>query len=146
MIKKIISSFTMVAFIIFSLSCYSTKNVRLDDDAAQKVKKGEILRVVMTSGETIEFSKEQPGRIFNESITGTAVRVTGELDEAYIKSKVVDKKGKILRIIVSIPISEVMQVGIREYKTVSSIILMAISVIGIAALVLFAVAMSKIGN
>jgi len=114
--KKIISLFTVVAFIIFSLSCHSTKNIKLDADAPQKVKKGDILRVVMTSGETIEFSKDQPGRIHNESITGEAVRVTGELDKAYIKSKVVDKKGKILRIRVSIPLSEVEMVRAKMFN------------------------------
>ena len=61
----------------------------------------------MTSGERIEFSKEQPGRIYKESIIGTDVRVTGELDKAYMKGIEKDKKGKILRVWVSIPLSEV---------------------------------------
>lgn len=40
--KKIISLFIIVAFIVFSLSCYSTKNVRLDADSAEKGKKVKI--------------------------------------------------------------------------------------------------------
>jgi len=105
----------MAAFIVFSLSCYSTKNIKLDADAAQKVKKGDILRVVMTSGVTIEFSKEQPGRIHNGNITGTAIKVSGELDKAYIKGKKVDKKGKVLSIMASIPLSEVEMIGAKKF-------------------------------
>ena len=60
----------------------------------------------MTSGEIIEFSKGQPGRVYNESIEGRAVRVTGELDKAFIKGTEMDKKGKILRMTVSIPPSQ----------------------------------------
>ncbi len=102
--RKIISLFTIVAFIVFSLSCSTTKNVRLDADAVKENGKIRVVQVAKKSGEIIEFSKEQPGRIHNGSITGRAVRITGELDKAYIKGIEKDKKGKILRIIVSIPL------------------------------------------
>jgi hypothetical protein len=134
----------MVVFIIFSLSCATTKNIRLDADSAEKVKKGEILSVVMTSGETIEFSKEQPGRIYNgsitgravrvtkekESILGRAVRVTGELDKAYIKEIEKDANGKIIRMIVSIPLSdtEVIMIVDNKFNLAKSILV----VLGIA--------------
>ena len=114
--KKFIALFIMVAFIVFSLSCYSTKNMRLDVDAAKKVKKGEILSVVLTSGVTIEFSKEQPGRVYNESIEGSAIRVTGELDKSYIKNREEDKDRKSLSFMVSIPLSEVEFLMIEENK------------------------------
>lgn len=130
--KKIVALFTMGAFIIFSLSCSTTKSVRLDPDAALKVKRGEILGVVMTSGETIEFSKEEPGRIDKGSITGRAVRVTGELDREYIKGVEKDEKGKIVRTMVYIPLSEVMHVGITYKKlNIGLAILGVIGLIGI---------------
>jgi hypothetical protein len=134
MSKKIIALFTMVAFIVFSLSCIATKNVRLDADAAQKVKKGGILRVVMTSGETIEFSKDQPGKIHNGSITGTAIRVTGELEKAYIEAIEKNKKGKISRAWVSIPLSEVEIVSFREVDIGASVV-NTIGILGIAVLI-----------
>jgi hypothetical protein len=133
--KKLISIFTMVAFIVFSLSCTTTKIVILDADAAQKAKKGGILRVVMTSREIIEFSKDQPGRIYNGSIIGRAVKVIGELDKAYIKGEEKDKEGKIMIMIVSIPISEVELVSIKEVDTAVNI-LAVIGVIG-AGIVFF---------
>lgn len=114
--KKIIASFTMVAFIVFSLSCYSTKNIRLDSDADKENGKIKIFQVETKSGETIEFSKRQPGRIHNRSIEGRAVRVTGELDKAYIKKREEDKDRKILSFIVSIPLSEVEFLMIEETK------------------------------
>ena len=86
----------------------------------------------MTSGERIEFSKEQPGRIYKESIIGTDVRVTGELDKAYMKGIEKDKKGKILRVWVSIPLSEVKLVRIKELNT-SLTILAVIPIIAISA-------------
>ena len=61
--KKFISIFTLVAFIVFSLSCYSTKNMRLDADAVEENGKTKILQVVLKSGGIIEFSKEQPGKV-----------------------------------------------------------------------------------
>ncbi len=113
--KKLISLFTMIAFIVFSLSCFST-SMRLNVDAAKETEKIKILQVVTKSGESIEFSKEQPGRIYNKIIEGTAIRVTGELDKAYIQRKEKDKDGKILRIVVNIPLSEVEVIEIVDGK------------------------------
>jgi len=113
--KKLISLFTMVAFIVFSLSCYSTKSIRLDVDAAKENGKIEIFQVVTKSGETIEFSKEQPGRIYNDSITGTAVKVIGELEKTSIQRIEKNKNGKIL-IVVNIPLSEVEVIEIVDRK------------------------------
>jgi hypothetical protein len=114
--------------------------VRLDADAAEKVKKGEILRVVMTSGETIEFSKEQPGRVQNDSITGTAIRITGELDQTFIEEIEKDKNGKILRMIVSIPLSEVEMIVVEKYDFTKSFL----AALGIGAAVLLVVAVAII--
>ena len=146
MSKRIISLFTIGAFIIFSLSCYSTKSMRLDVDAAKETDKIKILQVVTKSGETIEFSKEQPGRIYNDTITGTAVKANGELDKAYIKSIEKDKKGKILRMMVSIPISEVEVMTIVDKKfdlgKTFLALLATAAVVGVGLLVLLAIEMS----
>jgi hypothetical protein len=144
-VKKFISLFTMIAFIIFSLSCYSTKSMRLDVDAAKENGKIKILQVVTKSGEIIEFSKEQPGKIYNDSITGKAVRVIGELDKAYIKRKEVDKKGEILRMMVSIPLSEVEMIGVKKIdidKTFLALLGTA-AVAGILLWIVLAIGMSQ---
>lgn len=144
MTKRIISLFTIGAFIIFSLSCYSTKSMRLDVDAAKETGKIKILQVVTKSGETLEFSKDQPGRIYDDSITGTAVKVIGELDKAYIESKEVDKNGKILRMMVSIPLLEVEMIAAKKFDLGKSFLalLATAAVVGIGILVLLALEMS----
>ena len=136
MSKKFISIFTMVAFIVFSLSCYSTKNIRLDADTAKENGKIKILNVVTKSGETIEFSKEQPGTVHNGNISGAAIKITGDLDKAYIESKEVDKEGKILRMMVSIPLSEVdvMMIADRKFNYIKTFLCFAAAV-GIGLLV-----------
>jgi len=146
--KKFISLFTMVAFIIFSLSCTTTKNVRLDADSTEKAKKEKILSVVMTSGVTIEFSEEQPCIIQNGNIIGTTVKVIGELDQAYIKSKAVDKKGKIGRMTVSIPLSEVEMIKIKEFELSKTLwVLLGIgAIVGIVYAVLAFSAMGGPGS
>ena len=144
MTKRIISLFTIGAFIIFSLSCYSTKSMRLDVDAAKETGKIKILQVVTKSGETLEFSKDQPGRIYDDSITGTAVKVIGELDKAYIESKEVDKNGKILRMMVSIPLLEVEMIAAKKFDLGKSFLalLATAAVVGVGILVLLALEMS----
>ena len=107
--KKIISIFTSLAFIIFSISCYTsrTKEIRTEADwEGKKVKKVKILWVNKTSGEYIEFSKGNPGRIYEDKIVGTATIMSKkvEIDLTNIKKirkhsdgsifKVIDKDGK----------------------------------------------------
>jgi hypothetical protein len=71
MCKKIVSAFTLGAFIIFNLSCYSTKKIDVGKVAGWEGKKVAILGVLKTSGEHIEFLKNQPGRISNGRIVGS---------------------------------------------------------------------------
>ncbi len=78
--KKFISIFTMLAFIVFSLSCTITKNMRLDAANVRESGRIKILQVVKKSGEIVEFSKKQPGRVLNKSIIGIAERVTQEIE------------------------------------------------------------------
>lgn len=148
--KKFISIFTMFSFIVFSLSCTITKNMRLDAANVKENGRIKILHVVKKSGEIIEFSKKQPGRILNESIIGIAERVTKEIeiDITDVEHNKCNEKGEVNEIItidgkvykdfvgavkkekdtyvfttileshikVSIPISEVRQVGIEGQK------------------------------
>jgi len=136
--KKIIASFTILAFIIFSLSCTSIKQKRIETVDVKENGKITVLQMVTKSGETIIFSKKQPGRIYKESITGTAERVTGELDKAYIKEIEKDKEGKILRMIVSIPISEVELVSMKELNI--GVTIMAVIGAGVMTLIIAFVA------
>ena len=78
--KKFIALFTMAAFMVFSLSCYATKIMRLDAGSVKSEKKGNVLSVKNTSGEVYEFSESQPGKISNDRIEGVAIKVTGVIE------------------------------------------------------------------
>ena len=98
--KKIISLFTLLAFVIFSVSCYTTKTRRVNTSADWKGKKGRILWVIKTSGEYIEFSKDNPGRIIGDKIVGKAIILSKKvvIDRANIEENKRDQNGKILKI------------------------------------------------
>jgi len=70
--KKLISLLTLLAFIIFSLSCtiHKTKKVSVATLAQWKGKKVEILGVMKISGEYVEFDEDSPGGIQQNSIVG----------------------------------------------------------------------------
>jgi hypothetical protein len=99
--KKIISVFTMVAFIIFSLSCYTSKKAELDTLPIEKWENLKVLKVIISSGDVFEFSKKHPGRIYRDTITGKTVKITGELviDRAEVERAEKAKDEKFLRII-----------------------------------------------
>jgi len=98
--RKIISLFTLLAFIIFSLSCYTPRVKEVRTAADLEGKNVTILSVATTSGEHIEFLKDRPGRIHKDNIIGTVriVRKEVEIDRANIKDIIRNKKGKILAI------------------------------------------------
>jgi len=98
--KKIISLFTLLAFVIFSVSCYTTKTRRVNTSADWKGEKGKILWVIKTSGEYVEFSKDNPGRIIGDKVVGTAIILSKKvvIDRADIEKIKRDQKGKILKI------------------------------------------------
>jgi hypothetical protein len=100
MSRKIISLFTLLAFVIFSVSCYTTKTRRVNTSADWQGKKGKILWVIKTSGEYIEFSKDNPGRIIGDKIVGKAIILSKKIviDRANIEENKRDKNGKILKI------------------------------------------------
>ena len=99
--RKIISLFTLLAFIVFSVSCYTTRIKEVRTAADWKGKRGKILSLVKTSGEYIEFSKNSLGRIYEDKIVGTAVVLSKEIDISRdnIKEFKKDKKGMISEII-----------------------------------------------
>ena len=100
MSRKIISLFTLLAFFIFSVSCYITRLKEVRTAADWKGKKGKILWVIKTSGEYIEFSKDNPGRIIGDKIVGKAIILSKKvvIDRANIEENKRDQNGKILKI------------------------------------------------
>ena len=100
MSRKIVSLFTLIAFIVFSISCYMTKIKNVRTAADLRGKKGEILSLVKTSGEYIYFSKNSPGRIYGDKIAGTAFALNKkvEITRDNIKEVKRDKKGMISEI------------------------------------------------
>lgn len=108
--KKAISIVTLMAFVIFSISCYplSTKEIRTEADwQGKEFKRGKIIWVIKTSGEYIEFSKDNPGWICEDKIEGEATLMSKkvEIERANIKRikkhsdgrifEVINKEGKI---------------------------------------------------
>ena len=98
--RKIISLFTLLAFVIFSFSCYTTRLKEVKTAADWKGKKGKIISFVKTSGEYIEFAKDEPGKIYGDKVTGTAITLGKEvkIDRANIERIKRGPKAKILEI------------------------------------------------
>ena len=109
--KKIISIFTLLAFVIFSISCYPISTKQIKTSADWQGKKGKIFSLVKTSGEYIEFSRDNPGRISGDKITGTAIILSKEIivERGAIKKvrkhrdgrifEVTDNEGKIYHVV-----------------------------------------------
>ena len=109
--RKIISLFTLLAFIVFSLSCVTTRLKEVRTSADWQGKKVKILAVDKISGEHIEFSKKSLGRIYGDKIAGTAVVLSKkvEITQDNIKrlnrdikgmiSKITHKNGKIYHVV-----------------------------------------------
>jgi len=99
--RKIITVFTLLAFCIFSLSCYATrfKEVRTVDD--WQGKKGKIFWIIKTTGENIVFTNNNPGRIIGDKIVGKAIIPSKEIViyRFNIKKIKKDKNGNITEII-----------------------------------------------
>jgi hypothetical protein len=98
--RKIISLFTLLAFIVFSISCYVTSLKEVRTAADLRGKKGKIKRLVKTSGEHIEFSKNGRGRIYGDKIVGTIAVISKkvEITRDNIKKVKRDENGKVLEI------------------------------------------------
>jgi len=98
--RKIISLFTLFAFIVFSISCYITRLKEVRTAADLRGKKGKIVSLVKTSGEHIKFSKKGLGRIYGDKIVGTVVVFSKkvEITRDNIKKVKRDKNGTISEI------------------------------------------------
>jgi len=100
--RKIVNVFALLA-ISFSISCYTIRTEEIKTEADRqgiKVKKGKIFSVVKTSGEYIEFSKGNPGRINEDKIEGIAVimKKKVEIDLANIKKIIKHSNGSIIEV------------------------------------------------
>jgi len=98
--KKLISLFLIFSLVMLSVSCYTTKTRRVNTSAHWQGRKGKILWVIKTSGEYIEFSKDNPGRIIGDKIVGKAIILSKKvvIDRADIEENKRDQHGKILKI------------------------------------------------
>jgi len=95
--KKIISLFTILAFIIFALSCYTTEIAKVNTVISKKEKELKIVGIVKKSGETIKFPKDHPVRIFEHGITGTETMEV-EIDKSNVEEISKNANGIILMI------------------------------------------------
>jgi len=93
MSKKIIASFTLFSFLIFTFSCaiHTTKKEKIETIASQKDQKVKIIAVFKKSGEEIKFPEKNPGRIEKNFIVGGA---TIEIRKSQIEKRI-PKAGKI---------------------------------------------------
>jgi len=97
MFKKIIIIFLLLTVSILYFSCSFTKQIRPESPADWKRKRGNVGGVVTVSGERIEFSEENPGKIFNNCIIGDAKKKL-RLSEATLIRLNVTMQGKLLQL------------------------------------------------
>ena len=96
MSKKIISLFTLVTFIVFSISCittYETRKISMAPDGLERSNL-QILGVQTTSGKYIEFLRSLPIDIYQNSIKGYKREV---VDQANVNN-IIRKDGEIYKI------------------------------------------------
>jgi hypothetical protein len=74
--REIIAILTLGSFIIFSFSCYSVQPIKPEMLSAPKADKIEIRKVDKMSGESIEFSADDPGRASGNFIIGNGTQTT----------------------------------------------------------------------
>ena len=68
--RQTIAIVTLGSFIVFSLSCYSVQQIKPEMLSDQKADKIKILKVEKTTGESINFSKSDPGRVRGNFVEG----------------------------------------------------------------------------
>ncbi len=96
--KKIISIFTVIAFTVFSLSCYSTKAIKIETGTNLEGKELKITKLQKKSGEYFEFPKKQSAQISRGIIVGNIILKEYVLDKSDIKKTEYGKKGETIRI------------------------------------------------
>lgn len=97
MFKKIILMFLLLTVSILSFSCSFTKQIKPESPADWKRKKGHVGGVVTVSGDRIEFSEENPGKILNNCIIGDAKKEI-EIEHSNIDKIERNYTGKIITI------------------------------------------------
>jgi hypothetical protein len=87
--KRIIATVTLGSFLVFSWSCFSIREIKLEVLATAKPGDYEIQRIEKTTGETIEYSDGPLGQVGQGQITGTGKLIhaveTVEVDSAGLK-------------------------------------------------------------
>lgn len=96
MFRKIIALLVLTVFVIINLSCHTynyeivTTKEKIETVLSwksSKIKKAEILEVIKKSGESIDFSKQQPGKIEEGYIKSSmSRRAQIEIDRSDIES------------------------------------------------------------
>ena len=81
MSKRVAALFTLAAFVIFSTSCTMWKTREINTTADYPRENRKILSVVKASGELVEFSKSNPGRLIGNVIIGEATVVVEKSSE-----------------------------------------------------------------
>jgi hypothetical protein len=74
--REIIAILTLGSFIVFSFSCYSVQPIKPEMLSSPKADKIKIRKIEKTSGESIEFSASDPGRVSGNFVTGTGALTT----------------------------------------------------------------------
>lgn len=155
--RKIITLFTLVAFIIFSLSCHSIKKKRIETVARKGEKTIAIYGIVKTSGEIVKFPKVRLGRIHKETILvwpikskrieinradaesiireeGDITRITTKDGEAHYGFVIREEEDKIvLNTYELIPFSEIKQVLVKKFDPIKPL-LVVLGLVGVAYL------------
>lgn len=81
MSKKVAALFTLAAFVLFSTSCTMWRTREINTTADYPRENRKILSVVKASGELVEFSKSNPGRLKGNVIIGGATVVVEKRSE-----------------------------------------------------------------
>ena len=81
MSKKAAALFTLAAFVLFSTSCTMWRTREINTTADYPRENRKILSVVKASGELVEFSKSNPGRLIGNAISGAATVVVMKRSE-----------------------------------------------------------------
>lgn len=166
MARKLVSLFTMVAFIIFSMSCaiYSIKNKSVETIVAKKGEKMEVKGILKTSGEFVKFPEVRDGRIHKDVILilptenvpieinrvdaesiireeGNITRIVTKSGETYYGVIIREEEDKIgFSRYESIPLSEVNQILVRKPNPAMSILATLLVIGGVICVVGFGLA------
>jgi hypothetical protein len=75
MSRKPAALFTLAAYVFFATSCTVWRTRPINTTADYRKADRPILMVVKASGDVVEFSKSNPGRVYRYAVVGEAVRI-----------------------------------------------------------------------